>query len=81
MDDACALILIDIQNDYFPGGRNPLVGAEAAARVARDVLEKSRQEQHTVIHVQHISLRPNATFFLPGNARHRVSPPGGAPAR
>ncbi len=66
MDDACALILIDIQNDYFPGGRNPLVGAEAAARVACEVLEKSRQEHHTIIHVQHISLRPNATFFLPG---------------
>jgi nicotinamidase-related amidase len=66
MADTTALILIDIQNDYFPGGRNPLVGAEAAAKVAQQVLEKSREEHDTVIHVQHISLRPNATFFLPG---------------
>ena len=66
MADATALILIDIQNDYFPGGRNPLVGAEAAAQVAREVLEKSREKHHTVIHVQHISLRPSATFLLPG---------------
>lgn len=66
MDDASALILIDIQNDYFAGGRNPLVGAEAAVQVARQALDKSRAENHTIIHVQHISLRPNATFFLPG---------------
>ncbi len=65
MEDTSALILIDIQADYFPGGRNPLVGPEAAAKVAQDVLERSREQHHTVIHVQHISLRPNATFFLP----------------
>lgn len=66
MDDTSALILVDIQNDYFPGGRNPLVGPEAAAEVARRVLEESRAKHHTIIHVQHISLRPSATFFLPG---------------
>lgn len=66
MNDASALILVDIQNDYFPGGRNPLVGPEAAAQVARQVLEESRQQQHSIVHVQHIALRPNATFFLPG---------------
>ncbi len=68
MNDGTALILVDLQNDYFPGGRNPLVGPEAAARVARQVLEEARQQQHTIIHVQHLSLRPNATFFLPGTA-------------
>lgn len=26
-----ALIIVDMQNDYFPGGRWPLVGIEAAA--------------------------------------------------
>ena len=25
------LLLIDLQRDYFPGGRHPLVGADAAA--------------------------------------------------
>lgn len=66
MDQPAALILVDIQNDYFPAGRNPLVGAEAAAEAARRVLEEFRGMGQTVIHVQHISLRPNATFFLPG---------------
>jgi nicotinamidase-related amidase len=74
MDDTSALILVDIQNDYFPGGRNPLVGAEAAGQVARRVLEESREKHHTVIHVQHISLRPNATFFLPGTTGIEIHP-------
>jgi nicotinamidase-related amidase len=74
MDDTSALILIDIQNDYFPGGRNPLVEAEAAAQVAREVLEKSREEHHTIIHVQHFSLRPNASFFLPGTPGIEIHP-------
>ena len=63
--DAPALILVDIQNDYFPGGRNPVVGADAATRVAKQVLDKAREKHEPIIHIQHISVRPNATFFLP----------------
>ncbi len=74
MGDTSALILVDIQNDYFPGGRNPLVGAEAAVQVAREVLEDARQRRDTVIHVLHISLRPNATFFLPGTTGVEIHP-------
>jgi len=60
-----ALLIIDIQNDYFPGGRMELVGAEAAAAKARQVLQWFRQQKLPVIHIQHISLRPGAGFFLP----------------
>lgn len=65
MHEAQALILVDIQNDYFPGGRNPVVGAEAAANVAKQVLDKAREKHEPIIHVQHISVKPNAVFFLP----------------
>jgi nicotinamidase-related amidase len=74
MDAATALILVDIQNDYFSGGRNPLVGSEDAAEVARQALDKSRERQETIIHVQHTSLRPNATFFLPGTPGAEIHP-------
>lgn len=60
-----ATILIDLQNDYFPGGRKPLVGADAAVAVARRTLDEAREERQLVVHVQHISRRPTATFFLP----------------
>lgn len=59
------LILVDIQNDYFPSGSFELVGAEQAAKNAQKLLQKFRDEQSPIFHVQHISKQPGATFFLP----------------
>jgi nicotinamidase-related amidase len=61
-----ALLLVDIQNDYFPGGKMELVGMEAAARRASELLATFRQIELPVYHIQHLSVRPGATFFLPG---------------
>lgn len=60
-----ALIIVDIQNDYFPGGKMELVGMEAAAKSAIRVLELSRAKNMPIFHIQHISNSPGATFFLP----------------
>ena len=60
-----ALLLIDIQNDYFAGGRNPLVNAEQAAHHAARALTSFRSENLPIFHIQHISLQDGATFFLP----------------
>ncbi len=59
------LILVDIQNDYFPNGAMALEGAEAAAKQAQRLLDAFRAAKLPVIHVQHVALRPGATFFLP----------------
>jgi nicotinamidase-related amidase len=63
-----ALILIDIQNDYFPGGRYELHESEEAAIQAARVLSRFRENGMPVFHVQHISLKPGAAFFLPDTA-------------
>ena len=63
-----ALLIIDIQNDYFPGGRMELEGADAAARCAAEALGKFRQKALPVFHVRHLSTRPGATFFIPGTS-------------
>ncbi|MFC4749209.1 cysteine hydrolase family protein [Flavobacterium branchiicola] len=60
-----ALIIIDIQNDYFPGGAMELVEAEKAGQKAKEVLSYFRENKMEVIHVQHIALQEGATFFLP----------------
>src|SRR4051794_7656583 len=60
-----ALLIVDIQNDYFPGGKMELEGSEAAGRRAGQLLAAFRERNQAVIHVQHISLRPGSTFFLP----------------
>jgi len=61
-----ALILIDLQNDYFPGGTMELVGAEQAAMQAQLLLKAFRVRTLPVFHIQHIAQRAGATFFLPG---------------
>jgi len=60
-----ALILIDIQNDYFDNGKMRLIGSEEACRNARKILDIFRKDAMPIIHIQHIANKPNATFFLP----------------
>ncbi len=63
---ARALVLVDIQRDYFPGGAFPLVEPEAAATAARAVLDGFRASGELVVHVFHVSTDPDASFFRPG---------------
>ena len=60
-----ALVLVDIQRDYFPGGRMEVAGSDEASRAAKKLLEHFRRKRLPIVHVQHVSMRPGATFFLP----------------
>lgn len=60
-----ALILVDIQNDYFPGGRMELAEMEKTSRNAKQTLALFRAKNLPVFYIQHISNRKGATFFLP----------------
>ncbi len=59
------LLLIDIQNDYFPGGAMELAGMTRAAAHAGQVLAAFRQAGRPIFHVQHLALGPGAAFFRP----------------
>jgi len=63
-----ALLVIDIQNDYFSGGKFPLVNPEEAAKKAYQLLQCFREHNGRHIHIQHISLKPDATFFIKGDS-------------
>lgn len=69
-----ALLLIDVQNDYFPGGRFPLVGMEAAAQNCANLLEFCRGKGLPLVHVRHEELSAGATFFLPGSEGAKINP-------
>jgi len=60
-----ALILVDIQNDYFKGGGMELEGMEKAAGEASRLLSFFREKDMALFHIQHISIRPGARSFVP----------------
>jgi len=59
------LLLVDIQNDYFPGGAMELAQPEQAARNAASLLNAFREKGRPVFHMHHLSVGAGATFFLP----------------
>lgn len=62
------LLIIDIQNDYFPGGAHPLVEPEAAAERASRLLGHFREAGAPVVQMQHVWAGPDAEFMRPGTA-------------
>ncbi|HZO01502.1 MAG TPA: isochorismatase family protein, partial [Burkholderiales bacterium] len=52
-----ALLIIDIQNDYFPGGAMELEGSDAAGAKAAIAIKSFREKSLPVIHVRHLSVR------------------------
>lgn len=61
-----SLLLIDIQNDYFPGGKMELAGMEDAAEEAATLLKAFRASGRPIFFIRHLSTRPGAAFFVPG---------------
>jgi nicotinamidase-related amidase len=53
--DSTALIVIDIQDFYFPGGSIPLFHPEIAAQNAAELIHYFRKEGKTVVHVGHLA--------------------------
>ncbi|MFA7090722.1 MAG: cysteine hydrolase family protein [Arcobacteraceae bacterium] len=60
-----ALLIIDIQNDYFQGGKCELVNPKEASLKAKVLLEHFRKNSMPIFHIQHINLRQGATYLLP----------------
>jgi nicotinamidase-related amidase len=62
---ATGLLLVDLQNDYFPGGKMELDRTEQAGLNAGKLLSAFRAKGRPVFHVRHLSVQPGATFFIP----------------
>jgi nicotinamidase-related amidase len=52
-NNATALLLIDIQDFYFSGGRSPLENPEKASLNAQKILKKFREKGMLVVHIRH----------------------------
>jgi nicotinamidase-related amidase len=77
------LIIVDIQNDYFPGGRMTLHEIERAAENARRLLDHFRNTGQPTVHMQHTWEDPSAPFFVAGtpgaHIHESVAPRSGEP--
>jgi nicotinamidase-related amidase len=61
-----ALIVIDLQNDYFSGGKFPLWNPEATLKNVEEAIRKANELQVPVIIVQHIAKGQGGPFFNEG---------------
>ena len=50
-----ALLLIDLQNDYFPGGKFPLWNADVTLSNIEQAIEAAKVKNIPIIHIQHIA--------------------------
>jgi nicotinamidase-related amidase len=71
-----ALIVIDIQNDYFPGGKFPLWNAEGALANIEQALAEAQARKIPVILVQHVAdaAKGPAPFFNAGSEGVELHP-------
>ena len=73
-----ALLLVDIQNDYFPGGNMELVNIEVVSENARKLLDRFRYQGLSTFHIRHTFLNSRTGYFLPNTKgaeiHHSVDP-------
>ncbi len=74
-----ALVIVDVQNDYFPGGKMELVEIDRAAANAAALLSHFRSTKQPTFHIQHTWEDKSAPFFVAGSDGakiHRSIAPG-----
>ena len=66
-----AVIVVDLQNEYWPTGKLPLDGIETAAANAARVITHARDRGDLVVNIRHEM--PDAPFFVPGSDGARIN--------
>ncbi len=69
-----ALLVIDLQNDYFPGGKFPLWNTDAILQNIERAIAKANAQGIPVIHIQHVAKQGMAPFFNEGTPGADIHP-------
>ena len=67
-----ALLIIDVQNDYLPGGSNELFHPLEAEKRIQELIAESRACGRPVVYIQHFN-PPDDTFFVEGTSGAEIS--------
>ena len=67
-----ALLIIDVQNDYFSGGANELVRPYEAEKRIQELIADSRANGRPIIYIMHFN-PPDDSFFLEGTKGAEIS--------
>ncbi|MGL5633828.1 MAG: cysteine hydrolase family protein [Sarcina sp.] len=71
-----ALLIIDLQNDYFDGGKFPLWNTEKILENIEDAIDLAHKNDVSIIHIQHVA-DPNlglSPFFNQGTEGVKIHP-------
>lgn len=66
-----AILVVDLQNEYWPTGNFPLVGIEAAAANAARVIRHAREAGDLVVNIRHEM--PGGPIFVPGSTGAQIN--------
>ncbi len=69
-----ALLVIDVQNDYFPSGAFPLWNPEATLEATVAAIGRARSRGESVILVRHEAATPDSPLFRPGTPGAEIHP-------
>ncbi len=60
-----ALVVIDLQNDYFCGGKMELDNIDELLLKTNELVAFARVQEYDIYFIQHYSTREGASFFVP----------------
>lgn len=67
------LLIIDVQNDYFPGGKLELHNANSALNTTQQLIKQFRKENLPIFYIQHLAAN-DAHFFVPNTVGVEIHP-------
>jgi nicotinamidase-related amidase len=69
-----ALLVIELQNDYFPRGKFPLWNTDTVIENIERAISKAKDSGISVVHIQHIAKTGLAPFFNEGTPGAEIHP-------
>lgn len=69
-----ALLVIDVQNDYFAGGKMALANPVAALHIIKTLEKTFAEKSLPILYIQHIKDSQNADFFARDTAGAELHP-------